>query len=127
MTSAVSRDFPEPSVWDRVRGRAKLAAGDVVRWGWDKVVELGALGPDGRRARAFGSFGEGSVICFPVAALFNERYIHIGRGTMVGPLCAISAGMVPGQQCVTDPVAVRPDPRLRELCLSRGWRLIDEV
>lgn len=30
-------------------------------------------------------------------------------------------------QCVTDPVAVRPDPRLRELCLSRGWRLIDEV
>src|SRR5262245_24983740 len=40
-TSAVSRDFPEPSPLDRVRGRAKLAAGDLVRWGWDKVVELG--------------------------------------------------------------------------------------
>lgn len=34
---------------------------------------------------------------------------------------------LPLLQCVTDPVAVRPDPRLRELCLSRGWRLIDEV
>jgi serine acetyltransferase len=103
-TSVVRRDFPDPSVWDRLRGRAKLAAGDAVRWGWDKVVELGALGPDGRRGRRFGAFGAGSAICFPAAALFNERYIHIGSGTLIGPYCAISAGMVPGQQCVTDPV-----------------------
>jgi acetyltransferase-like isoleucine patch superfamily enzyme len=122
-TSAVSRHFPEPSAWDRVRGGAKLAAGDLVRWGWDKVVELGALGPDGRRARRFGHFGERSVICFPVAALFNERYIHIGSGTMIGPLCAISAGMVPGQQCVTDPVV-----RIGDRCLiGRGSSIVGHL
>jgi acetyltransferase-like isoleucine patch superfamily enzyme len=34
----------------------------------------------------------------------NERYIHIGRATMIGPSVTLSAGMVPGQTCVTDPV-----------------------
>lgn len=119
-TSAVSRDFPAPSAWDRVRGRAKLAAGDVVRWGWDRLVELGALGPDGRRGKRFGHFGDGSAVCFPVAALFNERYIHIGTGTMIGPYCALSAGMVPGQQCVTDPVV-----RIGDRCLiGRGSSIV---
>ncbi len=33
---------------------------------------------------------------------------------------------LPLLQCVTHPVAVRPDPRLRELCLSRGWPVMDD-
>lgn len=33
---------------------------------------------------------------------------------------------LPLLQCVTDPVAVRPDARLRELCLSRGWPIVDD-
>ena len=47
--------------------------------------ELAAIGPDSRRGRRFGSFGANSVICFPATTIFNERYIHIGAGTMIGP------------------------------------------
>ena len=45
-----------------------------------------------------------SVICFPPTALVNERYIRIGAHTMIGPHVTLSAGMVPGQRCLTDPV-----------------------
>ena len=34
---------------------------------------------------------------------------------------------LPLLRCVTNPVAVRPDPRLRELCLARGWPVIDDA
>ena len=82
----------------------KRAAGDVVLRAWDAAVELGAIGPDTRRGRRFGALGADSVICFPPNAIFNEQYIHIGSGTLFGPQITLSAGMVPGQQMVSDPV-----------------------
>ena len=108
----LSREFREPTPWDRIRGRAKRALGETVRWGWDWVVEVGAIGPDTRAGRRFGAFGAGSVICFPTNTLFNEQYIQIGTGTMIGPQVTLSAGMVPGQQCVTNPVV-----RIGDRCL----------
>ena len=72
----------------------------------------GAIGPDTIRGRRFGRFGSGSVICFPPNAIFNERYIHIGAGTMIGPQVTLSAGMIPGQECLTDPVV-----RIGDRCL----------
>lgn len=82
----------------------KRASGEMVLRGWDLAVELGAIGPDTRRGRRFGRMGRDSVICFPANALFNEQYIHIGEQTLFGPQVTLSAGMVPGQQMVTDPV-----------------------
>ncbi len=76
----------------------------MVQAGWAAAIELGAIGPHSRRARRFGRFGDGSVICFPPNALFNEQYISIGEATMFGPQITLSAGMVPGQQMVSDPV-----------------------
>jgi acetyltransferase-like isoleucine patch superfamily enzyme len=70
----------------------------------DLVVEAGAIGPHSSRGRRFGRFGAGSVVCFPANTIFNERYIHIGKDTMIGPMCTLSAGMVPGQECISDPV-----------------------
>ena len=86
----------------RVRTVAKRAAGEVVQASWAAAIELGAIGPHSRRARRFGRFGDGSVICFPPNALFNEQYIAIGDNTMFGPQMTLSAGMVPGQQMVSD-------------------------
>lgn len=63
-----------------------------------------AIGPDDPMGRRFGAFGRGSIIMWPPVTIFNERYIRIGEGTMIGPHVALSAGMVPGQECVTDPV-----------------------
>ena len=78
--------------------------GAAVRRGWDKVSRLGAIGPHDRAGRRFGRFGRGSIICFPANTIFNERYIQIGEDTMIGPSVTLSAGMVPGQQCLSDPV-----------------------
>lgn len=83
---------------------AKRAAGEGVHRAWGLAVELGAIGPDTRRGKRFGRFGANSVICFPPNTLFNEQFIHIGEGTMFGPQATLSAGMVPGQEMITDPV-----------------------
>jgi len=36
--------------------------------------------------------------------IFNERFITIGQNTLIGPDISLSAGMVPGQECITYPV-----------------------
>lgn len=79
----------------------------IARWApsiTERIRIAAAIGPDTARGRAFGSFGRGSIICHPVNTVFNERYIRIGDDTMIGPHCTISAGMVPGQECISDPV-----------------------
>jgi acetyltransferase-like isoleucine patch superfamily enzyme len=108
----LKRSFPPARGLARLRGPLHRAAGEIVRWGWDRAIEVGAIGPATRIGRRFGQFGERSVICFPPGTIFNERYIQIGTGTMIGPYVTLSAGMVPGQQCVTDPVV-----RIGDRCL----------
>lgn len=44
--------------------------------------------------------------------IFNEQYISIGDNTLIGPGVALSAGMVPGQECITNPVV-----RIGDRCL----------
>lgn len=100
--------FERPAVADSLLRRGRIgvvrAIGEGVIRAREKAVELGAIGPDTRRGKRFGHMGAGSVICFPTNALYNERYIHIGAGTMLGPQITLSAGMVPGQQMVSDRV-----------------------
>ena len=93
-----------PSLTNRLRGVAKRAAGEAVHWAWEAAVECAAIGPHSRRGRTFGRFGDNSVICFPPNTIFNEQFIRIGSGTMFGPDITLSAGMVPGQACISDPV-----------------------
>ncbi|MEY4391712.1 MAG: hypothetical protein RLZZ544_421 [Actinomycetota bacterium] len=75
---------------------------------WARATESlnawAAIGPDDERGRRFGSFGQRSIIMWPVTTVFNERYIHIGEHTMIGPHVALSAGMVPGQECISERV-----------------------
>ena len=68
-----------------------------------------AIGPDDPRGRRFGSFGERSIIMWPPVTIFNEQYIHIGSHTMIGPGVVLSAGMVPGQECISERVVVIGD------------------
>lgn len=89
---------------NRLRDGTKRATGEVVHWAWAMAVECAAIGPNSRRGRRFGEFGQNSVICFPTGAIFNEAFIHIGTGTMIGPDVTLSAGMVPGQECISNPV-----------------------
>lgn len=41
--------------------------------------------------------------------IFNENYISIGQDTLIGPGVSLSAGMVPGQECITSPVVTIGD------------------
>ena len=78
--------------------------GGMVREGRKLEHRLAAIGPDDRPARRFGSFGSGTCISWPTGYVFGERWIHLGEDTLVGSHVTLSAGMVPGQQMVTDPV-----------------------
>jgi acetyltransferase-like isoleucine patch superfamily enzyme len=100
----LERDPVPDTLARRALTGVKRASGELVHRGWELAIELGAIGPDTRRGRRFGAFGTNSVICFPPNTIFNEQYIHIGAGTMFGPHATLSAGMVPGQQMVSDPV-----------------------
>ncbi len=96
----------------RVRAAASQFAGRRVRQWWAWACRVAAIGPHDRAGERFGRFGDGSIICFPPNTIFNERFIHIGEGTMIGPQVTLSAGMVPGQECLSDPVV-----RIGDRCL----------
>ncbi len=87
-----------------VRRAAGRVGGSVARAAWRGASRVGSIGPNSGAARRFGAFGDGSIICFPASTILNERYIRIGDATMFGPFATLSAGMVAGQQCVSDPV-----------------------
>jgi acetyltransferase-like isoleucine patch superfamily enzyme len=69
-----------------------------------KIVLYGAIGAQNASGKKFANFGQRSVICFPQTTIFNEQYISIGNDTMIGEHVALSAGMIPGQECVVSPV-----------------------
>jgi acetyltransferase-like isoleucine patch superfamily enzyme len=73
-------------------------AGEVLQRAYETAQRVGSIGPDHRRARRFGAFGSGSAICFPVTALYGERYIRIGANTIIGPHVTLSAGIAPSHE-----------------------------
>lgn len=86
--------------------------GEAIRSAWTTLGRWAAIGPESRTGQRFGRFGRGSIICFPTNTIFNEQYISIGEGTMIGPHATLSAGMVPGQECISDVVV-----RIGDRCL----------
>jgi acetyltransferase-like isoleucine patch superfamily enzyme len=96
---------------------------ELMHRGLERARRVGAIGPDSRRGRRFGAFRKSSMICFPPAAIVNERYIRIGAGTLIGPHATLSAGMAPGQTCLTDPVV-----RIGDRCLiGRGSGIVGHL
>lgn len=119
----LGRQPPPDTWWNRIAGVGTRAVGEFVHRVRDATIEWAAIGPDTVRGRRFGAFGEGSVICFPPTTIMNERYIRIGADTLIGPDIALSAGMVPGQRCVTDPVVSIGDRCL----IGRGTGIVGHL
>jgi acetyltransferase-like isoleucine patch superfamily enzyme len=63
-----------------------------------------SISPSNKWGKSFESFGKGSLIMWRPQTIFNEKYIRIGENTLIGPGVSLSAGMVPGQECITSPV-----------------------
>jgi acetyltransferase-like isoleucine patch superfamily enzyme len=94
-----------------------------VNRGWEALCRLGAVTPGDERARRYGRFGEASCIAFPPGAVFGEQWIHVGSHTLIGPQVTLSAGMVPGQTMVTDPVI-----RIGDRCMiGRGSSVVGHL
>jgi acetyltransferase-like isoleucine patch superfamily enzyme len=87
-------------------------ATDLISWAWEQLARQGTVGPRSRRARRFGAFGEGSAVCFPVTALYGERYIRLGDRVIIGPYGTLSAGVMPGHVPDHDPVITIGDRTL---------------
>ena len=88
--------------WADARSRVVVAS-------WERVKWWGAIGHHSSRAKRFGAFGEGTMISFPWNTIYGERWMRIGRNTMVGPGVTLSVGMLPDQVPVSDPVLVIGD------------------
>jgi carbonic anhydrase/acetyltransferase-like protein (isoleucine patch superfamily) len=92
----------------------------AVHWGWAAVQRAGTVTADTPAGRRFAGFGPGSVAAFPAGTLFGEQWIVIGRGTLIGALVSLSAGMVPGQDLGPEPVL-----RIGDGCvIGRGSHLV---
>lgn len=88
---------------------ARHLGGAALRGVWDGASRWATIGPRSRRARAFRAFGNGSAICFPITALFGERYITIGADTIIGPYASVSAGVSPSHELGVDEVVTIGD------------------
>ena len=84
-------------------------AGEAINRSWEQIRSLGALHPDSHRAARFGHLGRGSLIAFPVTALYGERCMRIGDDTLFGPWVTLTAGYSPDQPDVPDPALVIGD------------------
>lgn len=90
------------SLWSP--GRPRPTLGDMALEAWERFSWRAAIAPGSQRAARFAAFGSGSAICFPPAALYGEEAIRIGESTLIGPRASLSAGMVPGQDLISDQI-----------------------
>lgn len=97
--------------------------GDVLLGAYERFARAAAIRPGSRRAARFGSFGEGSVLCFPPTALYGEHAIHVGRDTLIGPHVSISAGMGPGQDLISDHIVTIGD----RVLIGRGSSIVGHL
>src|SRR5438046_10593163 len=88
--------------WGRRVGRA--VTWRLVHRLWQGAQWAGKITADTPAGRAFASFGPGSVIGFPPGALYGQRWIELGAGTLIAAQVSLSAGMVPGQDLGDRPV-----------------------
>jgi acetyltransferase-like isoleucine patch superfamily enzyme len=91
---------------------ARLRSGDFVLATWERLARRATVGPESARARRFRRFGAGAALCAPFVTLFGEEFVEIGDGTIIGPYCTLSAGVMPGH--VPDHV---PTIRIGDRCL----------
>ena len=88
----------------RFRLQFRAMVGTLIRAVSAKLNRVAAIGPNDPPAQAYKNFGIGSIINWPTGNMYGERWISIGCDTMISAHVTLSAGMVPDQQMLTDPV-----------------------
>ena len=82
--------------------------------------EVATVGPRDPYARGFYYFGDGAALMAPQGVIYNERYLSIGDGALIGPNVCLSAGISPGQEMLSAPVV-----RIGRKCvIGRGSHIV---
>ena len=82
--------------------------------------DVATVGPDDDYAKTFFHFGAGAALMAPQGVVYNERYLSIGEGTLIGPNVCLTAGISGDQEMLTSPVV-----RIGKRCvIGRGSHLI---
>jgi acetyltransferase-like isoleucine patch superfamily enzyme len=78
------------------------------------------VGPHDPYAATFHYFGDGAALLAPQGVIYNEQYLSIGDGAMIGPNVCLTAGMGPGQ-----PMLATPTVAIGKRCIiGRGSHII---
>ena len=93
---------------------------DILLGVYEWFSRRAAIHPNSRRGRRFTAFGEGSIMCFPPAALFGEHAIKVGVDTMIGPFVSLSAGMGPNQELLSNHIVEIGD----RVLIGRGSSIV---
>ena len=88
----------------RFRLQFRAMVGTIIRAVSARLNRVAAIGPNDPPAQAYKNFGIGSIINWPTGNMYGERWISIGCDTMISAHVTLSAGMVPDQHMLTDPV-----------------------
>ncbi len=102
------------------RLRFQRLLGSRVR-AWRRYVnEIATVGPDDDYAKKFFYFGRGAAVMAPQGVIYNERYLSIGDGTLIGPNVCLTAG-INGDQ----PMLATPTVAIGQRCIiGRGSHII---
>jgi acetyltransferase-like isoleucine patch superfamily enzyme len=103
-----------------IAARRHALMGRAVHWAWREFQGAGMVTASTPAGRAFREFGRGTVMAFPVGAVYGENWITIGEDTVIGAFVTVSAGLVPGQDLGPDPVL-----RIGNRCvIGRGSHIV---
>ena len=86
----------------RIRFRQFLGA--RVRATRRYLNEVATVGPSDPYAREFFHFGDRAALLAPQGVIYNERYLSIGDGALIGPNVCLTAGMSGDQTMLSAPV-----------------------
>jgi acetyltransferase-like isoleucine patch superfamily enzyme len=102
----------------RLRFRRLLGQG--VRRARAYLNEVATVGPHDAYARRFGYFGRDAALMAPQGVIYNERYLSIGDGTLIGPNVCLTAGISGDQTMLSSPVVSIG----RKCIIGRGSHII---
>ncbi len=98
----------------------RAAAADVIHASWRALRQAGVINGDTAIGRRFAAFGPASMIAFPAGAIYGERWIQIGTGTLIAEQASVCAGLGPGHDLGADPVL-----RIGDRCvIGRGSHIV---
>lgn len=76
---------------------------------WRRIERWGDVAPGTDLADGFGTFGKGSCLGFPVATVYGEQQIHLGKDTLIGRFSTLSVGYGPTQEVLPEHALVIGD------------------